>query len=176
MRTYIKKGTGLRTWKTALAVAICALVFGGLNNLGTFEFEINPAMACIAAVLTMQDSIQTSKNYGKGRIIGTIIGCAMALLFIPLAGISDTGIYYFFLYGGSIFILIWFLNLVKLEWAVAAACIGFVLTFNFTDYPIAYGLLRSFETLFGVCIALLINIYINPKGTKLHNLTNNEDA
>ena len=58
---------GLRNIKTALAVAICMVIFQVIGRENAFY-------ACIAAVICMKDTVSSSFTMGKNRLIGTIIG------------------------------------------------------------------------------------------------------
>lgn len=100
----LKQGTGLRTQKTVLSVFICVLLITFINWLQIFEVVINPAMACISAVLTMQDSVKGTRAFGKNRFIGTAIGCLLALLMTPLILLYTGPLYISIIYGAGIFL------------------------------------------------------------------------
>ena len=69
---------GLRTIKTALAAALCALIY--------YFLDASPAFACIGAVFGMGDNPENSKKHGGNRLFGTMIGgfLGMALFRIYL--------------------------------------------------------------------------------------------
>lgn len=158
----LKQGTGLRTQKTVLSVFICVLLITFINWLQIFEVVINPAMACISAVLTMQDSVKGTRAFGKNRFIGTAIGCLLALLMTPLILLYTGPLYISIIYGAGIFFTIWVCNIFNFKLASSAAAIAFVLTFNFMAQPLAYGIARTIQTFFGVTVAIIINTYIKP--------------
>ncbi|MDT2191533.1 FUSC family protein [Paenibacillus larvae] len=66
---------GMRNVKTAIAVLLCILI------LRLFQIE-SPFYACIAAVITMQNTVEDSYETGINRIIGTLIGAAIGLVFV----------------------------------------------------------------------------------------------
>ena len=57
---------GMRNVKTALAAALCALVYYFLNR--------GPAFACIGAIFGMGGSYDESRQFGGNRFFGTMVG------------------------------------------------------------------------------------------------------
>ena len=57
---------GLRNIKTALAAALCALVYYFLDR--------SPAFACIGAIFGMGGSYEQSRLHGGNRFFGTLVG------------------------------------------------------------------------------------------------------
>ena len=57
---------GMRNVKTALAAALCALVYYFLDR--------GPAFACIGAIFGMGGSYDESRQFGGNRFFGTMVG------------------------------------------------------------------------------------------------------
>ena len=63
---YMVPKIGLRNIKTALAAALCALVYYFLDR--------SPAFACIGAIFGMGSSFMQSRLHGGNRFFGTMVG------------------------------------------------------------------------------------------------------
>ena len=63
---HILPKVGLRNIKTALAAALCALVYYFLDR--------SPAFACIGAIFGMGSSYEQSRLHGGNRFFGTLVG------------------------------------------------------------------------------------------------------
>ena len=57
---------GMRNIKTAIAAALCALVY--------YFFDRSPAFACIGAIFGMGSDYDMSKLHGGNRFFGTLVG------------------------------------------------------------------------------------------------------
>ena len=66
---------GMRTLKTAIAVMLCILLF-------QFFHRGSPMIACLAAVFSLRQDLNTSLSFGKSRIIGNTLGGFLALLYV----------------------------------------------------------------------------------------------
>lgn len=153
---------GLRTIKTSLSVFLCLAL---LPN--------EPFFACLTAVFCIQDTVENSFKMGKNRCIGTIVGAIIGLivLFIFKSITYNINsmflkklIIYFFIALGII-IVIYSNNLfLKMPGAINVACIAFlaVTTTHAFGTPVYYAINRTFETLCGIAIAIVVNISINP--------------
>ena len=69
---------GMRMIKTALAVAICFLLYFLRGEEGV------PVFSTIAAIICMQPYVEYSRQVAFNRIIGTLLGAAFALLVLHL--------------------------------------------------------------------------------------------
>ena len=78
-------GMGLRTFKTALAATLCALIY--------FFLDRSPAFACIGAIFGMGSDYGTSKLHGGNRFFGTLVGgfIGMGLFAVYAALFPDGG-------------------------------------------------------------------------------------
>ena len=59
-------GVGMRTVKTALAVAFCTLIYCFVGR--------SPAFACIGVIFGMGYNLEDARKNGGNRLFGTIIG------------------------------------------------------------------------------------------------------
>ncbi|MDF1617142.1 FUSC family protein [Petrocella sp. FN5] len=142
---------GMRTFKTALSVFLCIIIWRIWNT------EL-PFFACIAAVITTQNSIESTKRVGLNRFLGTLIGaCVGALIvwFLP----NNTLILTL-----GIIVVIHLTTLVKKGGSAAIACIVYLtIMINIGVESInTYILLRVVETTLGILVATIINTSIRP--------------
>lgn len=150
---------GLRNLKTAIAVMSCILIFQ------LFNLE-NPFFACIAAVFCMRDTVSTSIYMGINRTIGTIIGGIIGIVMIYLNSKfpflnSITPV----MVGLAVSISIYLCTIIQKPEAVVVSCVVIItIMLNSPSQSNAYiyAIRRSFDTILGIIIAVLINKYINP--------------
>lgn len=145
---------GMRNFKTALAAALCALIYYFLNR--------NPAFACIGAVFGMGSDLESSKLHGGNRLFGTAIGGLLAmalfrvyLIFCPEG--NKTLLLVPLIFIGTI-VLIW---LCQIFWVGGVQPGGVVLCIVLFSTPVdtyvSYALNRILDTGVGVVAALLVN-------------------
>ena len=150
---------GLRTFKSGLAVFLCLLLIPN-----------EPFFSCLTAVICLGDTVTNSVRTGINRGVGTIIGAFSGLLFLfrfVENHISNTYISKLIIYmliGLGIIIMISLCNKIKRPGAINITCIAFlgVTTAHAYSDPIYYALNRSFETILGIIISILVNTLINP--------------
>lgn len=153
---------GLRTLKTALSVFLCLVL---LPN--------EPFFACLTSVFCLQDTVENSFKMGKNRGIGTLVGAIFGLIImfifkaitknISSVFLSKLIIYIFIALG--IILVIYSNNLfLKMPGAINITCIAFLAVTTTHAYadPIYYAVNRTFETLCGIVIAIIVNKTINP--------------
>ena len=63
---------GMRTFKTALATALCALAYYFVGR--------SPAFACIGVIFGMGYNLEDARKNGGNRLFGTIIGGVVGVL------------------------------------------------------------------------------------------------
>ena len=145
---------GMRNIKTALAAALCALVYYFLDR--------SPAFACIGAIFGMGSDLAQSKQHGGNRLFGTLIGGLLGmLLFHTYLQFYPDGRYSLFL------VLLTFLGVMVLIWLCQIFWVGGVqpggvvlciILFNTpVESYISYALNRIFDTAIGVVVALAVN-------------------
>ncbi len=157
---------GMRTVKTAVAVAACFFLFFPLRFLeGGADGLLSPFYACIAAVICMQSSIEQSVRQGVSRVIGTLLGGVVGLLLLPLddwlGQPAATGL----LLGLGVVGTIWLCNLLRRPAACSIGCVVLcVVVLNHSGADrYWYTILRIGETLVGVVVAVAVN-HLLPGG------------
>lgn len=152
---------GLRTIKSAISVFLCLLL---LPN--------EPFFACLTAVICLQDTVANSVQMGINRGGGTILGGILGLIFLYICrffsfNISNTLISKLLVYiiiSLGIIAVIYICNIIKRPGAINIACIVFlgVTTAHAYADPIFYATNRTFETIMGIIISILVNKFITP--------------
>ncbi|WP_209661170.1 FUSC family protein [Acetoanaerobium pronyense] len=140
----------MRTIKTAIAVMISIIVSMRLN--------VNyPLFVTIGAIVSMQSSLNESFQSGLNRILGTIVGAVIGIIFF---NISPNNIV---LTGLGIILLITINN--KMNWSKSLVISLIV----FSSIMMSYGqdvvlnsALRVIDTTLGIIIAFVINTVISP--------------
>ncbi len=158
---------GLRNLKTALAVFTCMIIFQLINRE-------NPFFACIAAVFCMKDTVSSSVIMGKNRIIGTIIGGFLGIIVIYISDLFPL-LYKMtpFVTGIGIILVIYTCTIIKRPASVVISCIVFIgIMINYSSQVDSYyyAISRSFDTVIGIIISILINKYLNPPIEKSLNI------
>lgn len=150
---------GQRNIKTALSVFICILLFELTGN------ESSASYACIAAIMSVQETIERSVDTGTHRISGTFVGAILGVLFIFLGNCFDLQmISKSILISVVIILIIFFYNAFEKQDSIAICCMVFiVIALNYVNNESAYlyALERTIDTLIGVIVALLINRYFD---------------
>lgn len=142
---------GLRTLKTASAVAL-AILLSQLLNLRS------PFFAGIAAITTMQSSVSESFSSGVDRMLGTILGGVIALLFSLVAPVNPLSI------GLGIIIIIYVCNLFGWKQSVQLSAMVFLsIILNYQEGSrVDYAFYRTVDTLFGLVVGTLFNYFVLP--------------
>lgn len=142
---------GMRNIKTALSVFLCVVIFQVLN-IGS------PFYAAIAAIISMQSSVADTFKTGKNRMLGTLLGAFIGLIF-ALLGPSNP-----ILIGLGIIIIISVSNWLNWNKSITIAGIVFIaIMVNLNGKsPWGYSFNRIIDTLIGITIAVIINYYISP--------------
>lgn len=141
----------MRNIKTSIAVLLSIIA---LRILG---MEV-PFYGCIAAVITMQNQVDSSYKVGIERMTGTLIGAGFGVVF---ALIQEHNIWLITL---GTALVIYFTNLVNQSNSVSIACIVFLsIMTNLTETTsIRYSIDRVIETFVGINIAVAVNALIYP--------------
>lgn len=150
---------GMRNLKTALATALCALVY--------YYFDRSPAFACIGAIFGMGSDMEDSRRHGGNRLFGTVIGGLLGmalyrvyLIFQPQGGPALLLVPLMFI--GTV-LLILLCQIFWVEGVQPGGVVLCILLFNTpVDTYVSYALNRIFDTAVGVLVALLIN-YLLPR-------------
>ena len=145
---------GMRNIKTALAAALCALIYYFLDR--------SPAFACIGAIFGMGSDLENSKLHGGNRLFGTAIGGLLGmalfrvyLLFYPQGG--HTLLLVPLVFVGTVALIL----LCQIFWVGGVQPGGVVLCIILFNTPVesyvTYALNRIFDTGIGVIMALVVN-------------------
>ena len=150
---------GLRNIKTVTVILVCLIIY--------HLIERNPFLACTEAILTLQGTMNESLKVGTDRIFATVFGGVIGIIFVSIHNII--GWYYinYILAPLGIFIIIYMCSkIIKRPEFVVVACVCF-LGINIDFLPthqvidLSSALLKMGDTLIGVTIAMIINMY-NP--------------
>lgn len=144
-------GIGMRSLKTGLAVLICLVLYSYIPLT-------EPTLAVLVAVSSMQNNIDDSVTFSKNRLIGTILGTVIGIIYTQVAGKSLIFI------AVGVITLITLLNKLNQSKSIVIAMALFVsiITGTVRGNPIIYGLNRFANTLLGITVGFLINYFIKP--------------
>ncbi|GAA0771549.1 hypothetical protein GCM10008908_16000 [Clostridium subterminale] len=153
---------GMRIIKSAVAVFVCFLIYL-IRGTGM------PFYSAIAAILCMQQGVESTKKVGLNRTIGTLIGGAFGVVvlllerrFIPEAML---GLRYL-LVSVAIIPLIYTTILLERQTASYISCVVFLsVAINHGEdiVPYAFAINRIIDTLIGIFVALGVNAMRLPK-------------
>lgn len=141
---------GMRAIKTGLAVSL-SIILSELLNLQ------NPSLVGIAAIVSMQSSVNESFIAGKNRILGTFVGAFVGLVFSYILP------YNFFFLGLGIIVVIYLHNLFKWKQSLSLSAIVYLVVFLYQDgeySKLAYAINRLLDTSIGVIVSMLVNYFI----------------
>lgn len=151
---------GFRTLKTAIAVALTLLIY---DILVPANQVFGPFYACIAAVISIQPTLDKSKHIAINRVIGTMIGGVYsAILFSLFLIIGIVNLNFLFVFIGIILTIIT-CNRFGYTSGITTGCIVLIgaFTLDFSTTPLIHALARTVDTTLGVIIAYIIN-YLLP--------------
>lgn len=150
---------GLRTIKTATAVALCLVLYSIIIPNSAY---LGPFYACIAAVISMQPTKSKTKHMAINRVIGTMIGGIYSvLLFTLYAHLEIQFIEFIFVFIGVILTIIT-CNKFGFNSGITTGCIVLIGTFtlNFPTSPFVQASCRTIDTAVGVMIAYYVNLIL----------------
>ncbi|MDD4725820.1 MAG: aromatic acid exporter family protein [Tissierellia bacterium] len=143
-----KPKIGLRTLKTSLAVGISMLTVDLLNLH-------SPLFAGIGAISSMQSSVSESLKSGKNRMLGTIVGAVVGIIFSALLPHNYISL------SIGIILTIYINNYFGWKKALQLACYVYISIFlNDVEDRIPYTTNRLLSTFVGIVVATLINYFI----------------
>ncbi len=164
----LKHFFGLRKLKSIIALTICFILWQGIRLIFP-RLEVIPIYAFFYSIIEMRKTIEHSKITAISRIKVTVIGFFVAFLSI---GIENSLMNFEFIskyISICEFILILIGVLIAINIADAMDCgtlcafaaTTFIICFLHTEYnPYFYSFLRFIQTLMGVGVALIVNIFI----------------
>lgn len=151
---------GQRIIKTALAVSLSIYVLKILSDDSSLYFY-----ASIAAVMTLQNSLEKSYRIGITRILGTILGGVLAILLTALTqklGISVDNVIIIFI---AIIIAIKLCVIFDIKEGVVVCCILYLssVSIQMDANYVVYVFYRLLATALGISVAITINAINFPK-------------
>lgn len=152
---------GLRVIKTVIAVYVCFLV--------NFFRNGTPFYSAIAAVICMQKDYSDSIEVGKNRMIGTIVGGIYGYFTIVLINHANFEFYshkHYLLLSLLLIPIIYTDVALKAARAVAISCVVFLsitISHIVDASPMVFAANRTFDTLIGVIVSIIINAIIPAK-------------
>jgi len=151
----------MRAVKTAVGVAICALISMFLNHEDIF-------CACIAAVICMEQTCEQTWDTGINRFIGTMIGGTIG--YISLESICSLPCYEWiriFVLPIGIILVVYFCNLINHKSAVSIGCVVIIVILSrssaITSSTLTYVFQRICDTLIGIAVAMFVNKFMFKK-------------
>lgn len=149
---------GLRNIKTALSVFFCILLFQVIDRP-------NPLFACSAAIICMRETVHYSYKKGIDRLIGTLLGGFVGLLFLLIKNQIGFLNIDAVIAGVGVFIVIYLCNLFnKSSVSVISSIVVLAIVIGAgSKSPFLYAFGRTLDTLIGVIVALLVNRYVYPQ-------------
>lgn len=145
---------GLRNIKTALAAALCALIY--------FFLDRSPAFACIGAIFGMGNSYEQSRLHGGNRFFGTLVGGFLGMgLFAIYAHFFPDGSNRWFLVPLTFIGVVVLIVLCQCIWVGGVQPGGVILCIILFNTPldsyISYAMYRILDTGVGVLAAIFVN-------------------
>lgn len=154
---------GLRTFKTALAVMICILLFQLLDRDA-------PLIACLAAVFAMREDVSTTIHFGAYRVIGNLLGGSLALVYIYIYRALNYNFYAeLILIPLFVIFIIVFSDALNFNPGIVGACATlFIIVLTVPEHEtLLYAISRIMDTVIGTLVALLVNRFIKPPVAKI---------
>ena len=154
---------GLRTLKTGIAVLLTLLLL-----------RENAFFACIAAIVSVQDTVEHSFKVGIARVYATIIGALVGLgMIIPYEQLNNLPFTIttkenlrYLLIAIGVMLVIQIGNILKKPEVISLSCMVFVgiTLIKAESAPLSYAVERTIYTIIGIIIAIVINRFVKaPK-------------
>lgn len=166
---------GMRKVKSLLSVSV-AFVIWQIIRLFLPILEAHPVFAYIYAIVEMRESAEKTKNFGKLRIIATLTGLVVGLIFVAISLFVTSNITGEFLKTLIEFILVLVATLCSLCLAEIVHCKNFcgiaaiitvicMISHN-EENVYLYAVMRVVQTLIGIGSAMLINTFVSKEKHK----------
>ncbi len=166
---------GMRKVKSLLSVSV-AFVIWQIIRLFLPILEAHPVFAYIYAIVEMRESAEKTKNFGKLRIIATLTGLVVGLIFVAISLFVTSNITGEFLKTLIEFILVLVATLCSLCLAEIVRCKNFcgiaaiitvicMISHN-EENVYLYAVMRVVQTLIGIGSAMLINTFVSKEKHK----------
>ncbi|MGX7394994.1 FUSC family protein [Carnobacterium mobile] len=147
---------GMRTIKTAIAVAICVLLFH-FTERGT------PMIASLSAIYALRENWKSSFTFGKTRILGNTIGALTATLLVLIQKYMGES-FLLELIGVpiAVILIIILCDRVQNNSGIIGATAAFLIIYYTipVDNAVQYAIQRVFDIFIGTFIAVSVNLLI----------------
>ncbi len=171
----LKIHIGMRKIKSLLSVSVAFLIWQIIRFLLPM-LEAHPVFAYIYAIVEMRESAEKTKNFGKLRIIATLVGLMVGLVFVAISLFLTSKVSHEGLKTIVEFILVLIATLCSLCIAEMVNCKNFcgiaaiitvicMISHNEEDIYL-YAIMRVVQTLIGIVSAMFINVFIKKRETK----------
>ena len=150
------KKPGLRIVKTFIAVTLAMFISSFRPGGGL------PFYSAIAAIICLKSDVEGSREIGKNRVIGTMLGgvCGLIYLLIVPANYLPRPVE-LILISLIASIIIWVMSMAGKPKAISIMAIVFLsITINHGnegDLPFLFAFNRTFDTMVGVIMAIVVN-------------------
>lgn len=160
---------GMRTLKSALSVMLCILLFHFLHRG-------SPMIAALSAVFSLRQDLTSSLSFGKSRVLGNTVGGALAILYVFTKNMFSQEFFAeLVLLPLFVIIVIVFSDGIRNNTGIIAA-ISTLLMISLSmpqGQSVYYALERVIDTFIGTFIAILLNLFFQPKNVeKTHQIDN----
>ena len=155
-KTILRHLPGMRIIKTGLALLIGLLIYGFFPNL-------DAATIAIAAIVCLQQNIETTWKSSYNRALGTTISGIYAFIFIQIfiywLGVNTHSLWFLVLVAVAVVVQMQIFVLLKKPGAVSISAIVFlVICFSgYMDEPLRYTFYRVIDTLIGIGAAVFVD-------------------
>ncbi len=163
---------GARKTKSIIALVICFGFWQIVRLLfSNLDLEVTPIYACFYAVIEMRTDLETEKRTSLSRIKANLVGFMVAFAAIAardaLLSINGADKFSILIEFGlitlGVFISLNIADAINCTTLCAIATITFIVCFRHTEHnPYFYATLRFFQTLMGLGVAYMVNLYISP--------------
>ncbi|MEG0873068.1 MAG: aromatic acid exporter family protein [Clostridia bacterium] len=147
---------GLRNIKSVVAVFMCMLIYELWSR--------NAFLACITAIITLQGTVDKSFKIGSDRILATIFGGVIGVVFMCIEALCVSKYIVFITVPLGVFLIIYICSkVIKRPEFIVIACVCFLginlgrATHSSADF--VYALTRTADTLIGVLVGMFVNMF-----------------
>ncbi|MCR4611115.1 MAG: FUSC family protein [Lachnospiraceae bacterium] len=155
---------GQRIIKTAIAVFLCFAIHYAIGYKGLMLQSAITAIICIQPYF--KDTKDFAINRGLGTLLGGIWGLVFLLIFSEYPILVKHELLEYFLISVGILVVIYSTVAIRLSDTAGLAAITFlciVIGLDSGDSPLITTLLRLFDTLIGIVVALFVNLARLPR-------------
>lgn len=151
---------GARTIKTGITVFLCSLI-----SLFLFKRETG-IISSMSGITCLENSLETSVNNGKNRIIGTIVGALTGFIVMYICNsLNSNSVINSLIAGVGTVVTIYICVLFSINKCINTACVMFLILIMDVGQEkwLTYSIIRTVDTFIGVLIGITVNKYIFKK-------------